>query len=132
MFWKRLLFTYIMVILISLSALGYIVFDEIRTNLEDQVIYSNEIILENGIEEIIIAINERSRDEILNIVAYGEYMGVSFKIIPQMYDVILGHKTEEVIGHPLIRILSTISPEFSYVKVQVVQAVQLPFCPFQK
>jgi len=63
-----------------------------------------KLILENGIEEIIIAINERSRDEILNIVAYGENMGVSFKIIPQMYDVISGHKTEEIIGHPLIRI----------------------------
>ena len=63
-----------------------------------------KLVFENGIEEVIIAINERSRDEILNIVAYGENMGVSFKIIPQMYDVISGHKTEEVIGHPLIRI----------------------------
>jgi len=56
------------------------------------------------IEEIIIAINERSRDEILNIVAYGENLGVVYKVIPQMYDVISGHKNEEVIGHPLIRI----------------------------
>jgi UDP-GlcNAc:undecaprenyl-phosphate/decaprenyl-phosphate GlcNAc-1-phosphate transferase len=63
-----------------------------------------KLIFEHGIEEIIIAINERSRDEVLNVVAYGENMGVSFKIIPQMYDVISGHKTEEIIGHPLIRI----------------------------
>lgn len=63
-----------------------------------------KLIFEHGIEEVIIAINERSRDEVLNIVAYGENMGVSFKIIPQMYDVISGHKTEEIIGHPLIRI----------------------------
>lgn len=62
------------------------------------------LINEHGIEEIIIAINERSRDEILNIVAQGENMRVNFKIIPQMYDVISGHKTEEVIGHPLIRL----------------------------
>jgi UDP-GlcNAc:undecaprenyl-phosphate GlcNAc-1-phosphate transferase len=58
----------------------------------------------NGVEEVIIAISERSRDEILNIVSYGENMGVSFKLIPEMYDVISGHKTEEMLGHPLIRI----------------------------
>jgi lipopolysaccharide/colanic/teichoic acid biosynthesis glycosyltransferase len=62
------------------------------------------LIRENGVEEVIIAINERSRDEILNIVSYGENMRVSFKIIPQMYDVISGHRTEEVLGHPLIRL----------------------------
>ena len=49
MFWKRLLFSYMMVILISLSVLGYLVFTQINTNLEDQVINSNDIILEvNG------------------------------------------------------------------------------------
>jgi UDP-GlcNAc:undecaprenyl-phosphate GlcNAc-1-phosphate transferase len=63
-----------------------------------------KIIRENGVEEVIIAINEKSRDEILNIVAYGENMRVSFKIIPQMYDVVSGHKTEEIVGHPLIRL----------------------------
>jgi len=61
-------------------------------------------IRDNGVEEVIIAISERSRDEILNIVSYGENMGVSFKLIPEMYDVISGHKTEEILGHPLIRI----------------------------
>lgn len=76
------------------------------SNLKNIGIYEDipKLIFEEGIEEVIIAINERSRDEILNIVAYGENMGVSFKIIPQMYDVISGHKTEEIIGHPLIRI----------------------------
>jgi lipopolysaccharide/colanic/teichoic acid biosynthesis glycosyltransferase len=63
-----------------------------------------EIIRTKGIEEIIIAINEKSRDEILNIVAHGENMRVSFKLIPQMYDVISGHKTEEILGHPLIKL----------------------------
>jgi len=63
-----------------------------------------KIIRENGVEEVIIAINEKSRDEILNIVAYGENMRVSFKIIPQMYDVVSGHKTEEIVGHPLIKL----------------------------
>lgn len=62
------------------------------------------LIRTRGIEEIIIAINERTRDDILNIVARAMNMTVVFKIIPQMYDVVSGHKTEEVIGHPLIRL----------------------------
>jgi UDP-GlcNAc:undecaprenyl-phosphate GlcNAc-1-phosphate transferase len=69
-----------------------------------------DIIRIKGIEEVIIAINERSRDEILNIVALAENTGVIFKIIPQFYDVVSGHKTEEMIGHPLIRLF----PESMY------------------
>jgi lipopolysaccharide/colanic/teichoic acid biosynthesis glycosyltransferase len=64
---------------------------------------TGHIIRQYGIEEVIITLNE-TRDELLNIVAQGENMGVSFKIIPEMYDVISGHKTEEIIGHPLIKL----------------------------
>jgi lipopolysaccharide/colanic/teichoic acid biosynthesis glycosyltransferase len=63
-----------------------------------------DLIRKYRIEEIIIAITERSRDEILKIVAYGENMQVAFKIVPQMYDVISGHKTKDLIDHPLIRL----------------------------
>ncbi len=64
----------------------------------------SSIIRRYGVEEVIIAINERSRDEILNIVARAMHMTVVFKILPQIYDVVSGHKTAEVIGHPLIRL----------------------------
>ncbi len=63
-----------------------------------------ELIRKYKIEEIIIAIRQHSRDEILNIVSYAGNIKVSFKIIPDMYDVVSGHKTEEVVGHPLIRL----------------------------
>ena len=63
-----------------------------------------EIIRKYGIREIIIAINERSRDDILEVVSLAGDMKVVFKIIPEMYDVVSGHKTEEIIGHPLIRL----------------------------
>jgi UDP-GlcNAc:undecaprenyl-phosphate GlcNAc-1-phosphate transferase len=62
------------------------------------------IIKDRGIEEVIIALDEQSPDEVLNIVAQGENLRVSFKVIPEMYDVISGLKTEEVIGHPLIKL----------------------------
>ena len=48
MFWKRLLFSYLFVSLFVLSILGLVVFNQINTSLRDQVIYSNEIVLENG------------------------------------------------------------------------------------
>ncbi|MCD6321928.1 MAG: histidine kinase, partial [Clostridiales bacterium] len=48
MFWKRLLISYLLVIMIALSFLGYVVFNQINTNFVNQVIYSNQIILENG------------------------------------------------------------------------------------
>ena len=53
---------------------------------------------------MIIALDDQSPDEVLNIVASGENLRVSFKVIPEMYDVISGLKTEEVIGHPLIKL----------------------------
>jgi UDP-GlcNAc:undecaprenyl-phosphate GlcNAc-1-phosphate transferase len=62
------------------------------------------IIRDQGIEEVIIALDDQSPDEVLNIVAHGENLRVSFKVIPEMYDVISGLKTEEVIGHPLIKL----------------------------
>jgi len=59
---------------------------------------------QKGIEEVIISLDEQSPDEVLNIVAHGENPRISFKVIPEMYDVISGLKTEEVIGHPLIKL----------------------------
>jgi UDP-GlcNAc:undecaprenyl-phosphate GlcNAc-1-phosphate transferase len=64
----------------------------------------SSVIRDQGIEEVIIALDEQSPDEVLNIVARGENLRVSFKVIPEMYDVISGLKTEEVIGHPLIKL----------------------------
>ncbi len=63
-----------------------------------------EIVRKYQVEEIIIAVNERSRDEILNLVSRIDNPSVIFKVIPQMYDAISGLKTEEIIGHPLIRL----------------------------
>jgi UDP-GlcNAc:undecaprenyl-phosphate GlcNAc-1-phosphate transferase len=64
----------------------------------------SNVLRQKGIEEVIISLDEQSPDEILNIVAHGENPRISFKVIPEMYDVISGLKTEEVIGHPLIKL----------------------------
>ena len=64
----------------------------------------SSVIRDQGVEEVIIALDEQSPDELLSIVARGENLRVSFKFIPEMYNVISGLKTEEVIGHPLIKL----------------------------
>lgn len=63
-----------------------------------------DIIRSYGVQELIFALNEKSRDELLKIVASIINMKVVLKIIPEFYDIVSGHKTEEVIGHPLIRL----------------------------
>lgn len=91
------------------NVIGFVTKDgqkESFSDLKQLGTYKNipEIVRAYGVLEVIIAINERSRDEILSIVATVENMKVVCKIIPQFYDVVSGHKTEEVIGHPLIRL----------------------------
>lgn len=63
-----------------------------------------KIIRLHGVEEIIIALNNRSLNSILGIMARAENMKVVFKLIPQFYDIVSGHKTEDVTGHPVIRL----------------------------
>jgi len=89
--------------------IGYVAMTKSKLEVEQLEYLGNysqisEIIRDRGIEEVIIALDEQSPDEILNIVAQGENLRVSFKVIPEMYDVISGLKTEEVIGHPLIKL----------------------------
>jgi lipopolysaccharide/colanic/teichoic acid biosynthesis glycosyltransferase len=88
---------------------GFVAKTKPKSPIEDPKYLGNythisDVIREQGIEEVIIALDEHSPDEVLNIVARGENLRVSFKVIPEMYDVISGLKTEEVIGHPLIKL----------------------------
>jgi len=63
-----------------------------------------DIIRTHGVQEVIIALNTRSLDDILEIMARTENMKIVYKLIPQFYDIVSGHKTEDVLGHPLIRL----------------------------
>ncbi len=48
MFWKRLLFSYLIVIILILLVLGLAVYNQMNTSLKSQVVYSNEVVLEHG------------------------------------------------------------------------------------
>ncbi|HGY54391.1 MAG TPA: hypothetical protein ENK44_01690 [Caldithrix abyssi] len=62
------------------------------------------LIRNRGIHEVIIAINEQTHDELIGLIAAIDDMKVVLKIVPQYYDILSGHKTEEITGHPLIRL----------------------------
>ncbi len=63
-----------------------------------------QVVLKNSIEEIVVAIDERSRDQVMNIIAPVLMMKVQIKILPHMDELLSGHKREETLGHPLIHL----------------------------
>jgi exopolysaccharide biosynthesis polyprenyl glycosylphosphotransferase len=62
---------------------------------------------EKGVEEILVAANYLSREEILDILAQCNGMVPDIKVVPESLDVLGGFKFEEVVGHPLIRLHPT-------------------------
>lgn len=66
-----------------------------------------EVVKQRSVEEILIATSFVSREEILDILARCNGMVPSIKVVPESTDVLSGFKTEEVIGHPLIRLYPT-------------------------
>lgn len=66
-----------------------------------------EIVRKNNVEEILVATNYDSREEMLEIAARCNGMVPSVKVMPESLDVLSGFKTEEIIGHPLIRLYPT-------------------------
>lgn len=66
-----------------------------------------DLVKKNNVEEILIATGYDSREEILNIIARCNGMVPAVKLVPESTDVLSGFKTEEVVGHPLIRLYPT-------------------------
>jgi exopolysaccharide biosynthesis polyprenyl glycosylphosphotransferase len=65
------------------------------------------IVKQHQIEEILVATNYTSREEILDILARCNGMVQNVKVVPESTDLLSGFKTEEIIGHPLIRVFPT-------------------------
>jgi UDP-GlcNAc:undecaprenyl-phosphate GlcNAc-1-phosphate transferase len=90
---------------------GYVDEQKTKSNFDNVKYLGNfkklgRLVREYGVEEVIIAIEERSRDDIMDIISSAQNMKVTFKFIPDIYDLISGHKTEEITGHPLIKLFA--------------------------
>ncbi|MBN1754997.1 undecaprenyl-phosphate glucose phosphotransferase [bacterium] len=62
------------------------------------------IVKEHNVQEILIAYSSKEHDFILKIMGYCASYPVEFKIIPDFYDLISGHKTTQIHGVPLIKL----------------------------
>jgi len=65
-----------------------------------------KIIQKFKIEEIILAISTRNHEEILKIMDKCGDADVSFKVVPDMYDLIAGQKQISIFGAPLVELFS--------------------------
>jgi exopolysaccharide biosynthesis polyprenyl glycosylphosphotransferase len=92
------------------------------------------IVKQHQIEEILVATNYTSREEILDILARCNGMVQNVKVVPESTDLLSGFKTEEIIGHPLIRVFPTNLKTWQRlakrsIDIGVAVLVLLPFLP---
>jgi exopolysaccharide biosynthesis polyprenyl glycosylphosphotransferase len=62
------------------------------------------LIRERSIAEILIAISSTSHEAILRVMGLCVGQRVVFRIVPDLYDIVSGHKTHQVYGLPLVRL----------------------------
>jgi exopolysaccharide biosynthesis polyprenyl glycosylphosphotransferase len=63
-----------------------------------------EIVKKYNVEEVLVATGYDAREEMLDIVAQCDGIMPALKVAPQAVDALSGFRTEEIIGHPLIRL----------------------------
>jgi exopolysaccharide biosynthesis polyprenyl glycosylphosphotransferase len=66
-----------------------------------------EVVRKNNVEEILVATEYDTREEMLEIAAQCNGMVPSVKVVPESLAHMSGFKVEEIIGHPLIRLYPT-------------------------
>jgi exopolysaccharide biosynthesis polyprenyl glycosylphosphotransferase len=62
------------------------------------------LIRDHGVHEVIIAFSSTSHEAILRIMSLCVGSRVIFRIVPDLYDIVSGHKTHQVYGFPLVRL----------------------------
>ncbi len=73
----------------------------------------HRIIRRGGIQEVIIAFSRRSEDLLQQVIAQCDGTQVSIKIIPDLYDIIIGQvRTNQIYGFPLIEIMPELMPDW--------------------
>ncbi len=65
------------------------------------------VVKKHNVEEVLIATTYDSREEMLDIVARCNGMVPAVKVASETLEILSGFKTEEIIGHPLIRLYPT-------------------------
>lgn len=70
-----------------------------------------DIIRKNGVEEILIALEESERAFVVDVLGQVNGLDVHLKIVPDLYDIVVGQaRTNQIYGFPLIEILPELMP----------------------
>ena len=84
---------------------GVMVIDSIK-NIE-------KIIDDNGVKEVIIALERENNDILIEIIGKCEPKNVGLKIVPDLYEILSGQaRTSQIYGIPLIDIMPQLMPEW--------------------
>jgi len=71
------------------------------------------IVEQHHIEEIVIAVKETSPREVINIISRCDSLLVNLKIVPDLYDIVMGYgRTNQIYGFPLIEIMPQMMPQW--------------------
>lgn len=74
-----------------------------------------QVVQSNKIEEIIIAARNSSSKEVINIISRCDGLPVNLKIVPDLYDIVMGYgRTNQIYGFPLIEILPQMMPQWEH------------------
>ena len=97
--------------------LGFVSLNGVDRELKESLHYFgkiedvNQIIAENGIEEVIIALEKNEHDRLQKIINSINVLNVRIKVIPDMYDILSGSvKMTSILGAPLIEVNPEIMP----------------------
>ena len=94
------------------------------------------VVESSKIEEIIIAAKNSSPKEVINIISRCDGLPVNLKIVPDLYDIVMGYgRTNQIYGFPLIDILPQMMPQWEHrakriIDVTISVFVLILFLPF--
>lgn len=94
-----------------------------------------ELVKKHNVEEILVATKYDSREEILEVVSRCNGVVPTVKVVPESIEVLSGFKTEEIVGHPLIRLYPTNMKRWQWIAKRTVDIIVsllilIPFLPF--
>jgi exopolysaccharide biosynthesis polyprenyl glycosylphosphotransferase len=92
------------------------------------------LVKQHNIEEVIITKTQDAREDILQVITVCNGMISNVKVIPDDFDTLSGFKTEEIIGHPLIRLYPTNMKRWQWIVKRLIDlvvslVVLIPFMP---
>ena len=105
---------------LGLDAVGFIAVNDENIGKQDSGVYVidsiknvEKIIDEKSIKEVIIALDKKNDDVLIEIIAKCEPKNVGLKIVPDLYEILSGQaRTSQIYGIPLIDIMPQLMPEW--------------------